>query len=323
MKKLKRKHKILIIIGSILIILCTSAAIFSYEIGKLGGQGLLFFNEGNDTKNNSLKELENWNFDLEGFLSTYEEIPKTVTASDGVEIPVTAFYADGTQDNDTAILIHGQGGDHVFVYPLAEMYLENGWNVITYDQRSSTASKSPYLTFGHFEKLDVEALAADCRLNAPGKMTAVHGQSMGAATAGLFAGMDNAENLVDVIIMDSPYDNMKNMFLGVWHQMDMSSQIPDSYVTACIDWYLKQNYGFVLGDVDVVKAQEKNTIPTLVIGSSNDNVCPIDMSKQIFDTIKTENKQFYSTNSKHIQSYLDEPLEYEKRVMEFIDSYKK
>lgn len=318
----KKKIIILTTLSALLIILAAGAGIFSYQVGKQVAMGLLYFNENNDTKNNSLMELENWNFDLEGFRSTYEEISRTVTASDGTQIPVTQFYAKGNPDNHTVILIHGQGGDHVFCYPLAELYLKNGWNVITYDQRSSGDSQNPYLTFGHFEKLDVEALAKDCKDNAPGKMVVIHGQSMGAATAGLFAGMDTASGLADIIIMDSPYDSMETMFLGVWHQMDTGG-VPDSYVTACGDWYLRKNYGFVFDDVDVVTAQKNNRIPTLVIGSTNDKVCPIEMAKEIYETIPGNEKEFYTTDSEHIESYLDTPLEYEKTIFDFIHLYEK
>ena len=88
----------------------------------------------------------------------------------------------------------------------------------------------------------------------------VHGQSMGAAATGLFASSKYASQ-VDAVIMDSPFESMEEMFLGVWREMDGVEDIPESYAVACGDWYLKQFYGFGFEDTNVLEKMKNLYFP--------------------------------------------------------------
>ena len=73
-------------------------------------------------------------------------------------IPADYIYAlgeEGDKNNPTVILVHGLGGNRYTNYPLAEMFLQKGYNVLTYDQRSSNENTAQYTTFGYWEKYDL------------------------------------------------------------------------------------------------------------------------------------------------------------------------
>ena len=154
-KVLKRLVKILIFIVLILVI---GFLAFSYYIGKQVAVNLVMQNEGLDTKANSVKQLEEWGYDYKSFQSLYKGKNIILVSEGGNEVPVTFFSIDGNYDRDTVILIHGAGGDHTSMYPIAEFYLENNWNVAAIDQRASGDSKNTLVTFGHFEKNDIVPL---------------------------------------------------------------------------------------------------------------------------------------------------------------------
>ena len=65
---MKKWKKVLLIVGITVasLILCATVAL-SLFVGKMAAEGLLYMNEGNDTKQNSIDQLAVWGFDLEAF----------------------------------------------------------------------------------------------------------------------------------------------------------------------------------------------------------------------------------------------------------------
>lgn len=315
---MKKWKKIVLIIAALTVVLLTAAAgIMSYFIGKSVAFGIVYQNEGVDTEENSIKHLEKAGFSLESFENTYKPEAVSFEAEDSNKVYAQYIKADGNADNNTAILLHGLGGDNKSMYPVAEIYLKNGWNVISVDQRASGKSESEFISFGYFERLDVRAAVRFAKQYTDKKI-AVHGQSMGAATAGLYAADCSDDVKADYIIMDSPYDSMKSMFLGVWHEMPESEGTPDGYVIACGDWYLKHKFGFTFDDADIVKKSADILIPTLIIQGTKDEMTVESMGDEVYKSIGSEIKEIWKVDSDHIMSVLDFPEEYEETIMKFL-----
>lgn len=315
------KKKIMKIIGittlAIFLLLCIGAIALSIFTGKQVAEGLVFFNKGNDTKANSVNQLNEWGYDLAQFEKTYTPAALEIEAADGNKIP--AFLFSKETNTDTVILVHGFGGDHVSVYPVAQMYLENDWNVITFDARGAGDSTDEKTSFGYYEIEDIRALASYAASTLHSERIIVHGQSMGAAATGLFASSEYA-SLVDAVIMDSPFESMEKMFLGVWHEMEGTEDIPDDYVIACGDWYLKHFYGFSFKDTDVMEKMKENETKTLIIGSTQDNLISVDKTTEMFHNIKSEKKEICYFDCPHIKGIYDFPSEYADAVFSFINN---
>lgn len=315
-KKTKKRIKIAVgMIAALMIAGCAGGSIF---VGKLVADGLLYQNKGNDTKGNSIKQLEEWNYDLDHFKEQYGGLASeiNVEAEDGNEVPAEVFQTG--ENSHTVILVHGHGGDHVFNYMLAEMYLSGKWNVITYDQRGAGDNPDDKVTFGYAEKLDVKALVDYAKEKMNSDKIVVHGQSMGAATAGLYAATEHAEKNVDAVVLDSVFDNMKNMFLGVWRGMDTEG-IPEDYVVACGDWYLRQFYGFGFEDADVEESMKENHVKTLMLQMEQDDVISAEKAAEMFDNIASEEKEIKWFDCGHIEGIYKYPEEYKEAVFSFLD----
>ncbi|MGM0216742.1 alpha/beta hydrolase [Enterococcus sp. AZ109] len=319
MKKLIQKK--LFIGGCILLgIIAITGIGASYYFGKMVVDGLFYQNEGNDTQNNSIVLLAEWGYDLEGFNTKYAGKDLRLEAEDGNHFPVTFLSTNGNQDKDTAILIHGAGGDHVFVAPLAEMYLKNGWNVLTFDMRGHGDNESPLVTFGYLEQLDVRAIVDYAKKVTNNKQVVVHGQSMGGATAGMYAATDHAIKHADAIIMDSPVHSMEDMFIGVWQEMEDTEGIPLPYIIACWNLYMKINYGFTFKDVEITQHQKYNEVKTLVINSSQDKLCLPENVTALYDNVAAADKKLVTIDSEHIKGILDHKEDYEAAVMQFLSN---
>lgn len=321
-KKKCNKKKILgITLISVLLVLVIAGFGASYYFGYQVGQGLLYQNEGKDTRDNSIKQLDLWKYDCveyapDNFEQNNHGKRISVTAKDGTTVYGTHFILTDNKDKDTVILVHGAGGDRVCMEPITKMYLEHGWNVITFDQRASGISENKKVTFGIFEKYDIQALVDYAKESTTNKKIIVHGQSMGAVTTGLYGTTKHAQKNVDAIIMDSPFDSMENMFLDVWHDMEDSKGIPDDYIIWCGDWYLSWNEKFKFDDGNLVKQANKIKVKTLLIKSLQDELAP--MSDDIYEALGTQDKTLWEVNAKHVEGYVVYPEEYTKAVMEFL-----
>lgn len=327
MKQKKWKKRVLIVLMAFVVLLLTALIAISIYTGKMVAEGLLYQNEGNDTKGNSVKQLELWGYDLEQFQNTYVGKDFTLTASDGAVIPVTYFETDAECKEESlskpvAILIHGAGGDRVFLAPLAEVYLQNGWNVLTFDQRGSGDHSDRKVSFGYFEALDVERLVTYAKDDLKADCVVVHGQSMGGATAALYAVTDHAKANADAVVLDSPVDSMERMFRGVYADMEGSDAIPVDYCVSCGDLYLRLFYHFSFADADVIKQMKRNDVKTLVILSEQDKLCTPEYVEQIYENIASKDKALVRVNSEHIKGVFDDPQGYISQVLAFVENVK-
>ena len=346
-KKRRNWKKILLITLSSIVVLIAVAGIgMSLFIGQQVAYGLLYMNEGNDTKGNSIKQLEKWGYDLEAFQQTYAGEDFTLESTDGVTVPVTYYPAVATTTQQSAgtpeqtntpklpeqpdnaddakkpvvILVHGAGGDRVSVAPLAELYLEQGYHVLAYDQRGHGDNSDDKVSFGYFEARDVECLVDYATDVLGADKIFVHGQSMGGATVALYATTEHAREHVDSVILDAPVDSMEHMFRGVWAEMEGTEGIPTDYVVACGDLYLRLFYGFSFDDANTIARMKDNQVKTLVILCEKDKTCLPEYMEQLYNNIGTDNKALLRVDSAHIEGAIDDPEGFIRGVLDFIEN---
>jgi len=320
---MKKSVKILGIIGIILLtLLLLSIVGMSIFTGQsmLDGAMKMFSNE--DTKENSLNYLKNDGFDIEKDFAAYVDNIKKVTIPSSKHqhtIPADYITVNGSEDNNTVILVHGLGGDRRTTYPIAKMFLEHGFNIVAYDQRNSGDNLAEYNTFGYLESDDLEDCVDFVRTKvSPDKRVGVLGISMGGATAGFYSGKQHASDNIDFVILDSPISNMEYMIETGTSEMDIG--IPLSYLMFCGNWATKIKLGFFYKDMNVPKTVAGSTVPTLIIYSKEDDVTPYFMAEDIYNAIPHNKKYLYTLeNGKHATAFDIDKSKYTKEVMNFID----
>lgn len=312
---MKKRTKVICIIFIIVFILFVG---MSYFIGNQIFMASTQLVTCEDTANVQDGFWDKYNIDYENFCNTYMieklEIDSTF---DSHKIPADYIYAlgkEGEKDNQTVILVHGLGGNRYSSYPLAEMFLEKGYNVVAYDQRSSNENAAQYTTFGYWEKYDLTDYIDYVREQAPEQEIGVWGTSFGGATAGLAMGNKDIENKIDFLILDCPVSNMKWMIEEELRKMDVG--LPISYMTLCGNVINKIKLGFYYEDANVCNAIKDIEIPVLIINSQMDTVTPQFMGQDIYDAISREdNKEIWTVkDSAHAEMWLDHNEEYRERA---------
>ena len=311
-----KKNKIIKGLGITLGVIAFIGIAGSVAMGGYIADRILHQNEGKDTHDNSIKQLEVWGYDTEKFMNTYEGTDIKVTAEDGNTVPAT--YFDNGSDN-LVILVHGAGGDRVSIYPLAEEYIKDGFDVIAIDQRGCGENADDRVTFGINEALDIKAMVKFAREEIKAGKVIVHGQSMGAETVAVYASnvMPGTVEAADAVILDSPVPGMELMLKETFGDGNTESFMA-KYLTGTSKAFMKAVNGIDYDDADTINVVKNDKIPTMVIVSDKDKVCLPDQVTQIYDNIACENKAIYHADSAHIEGVIDDPEGYMSSVENFL-----
>ena len=312
-----KKNKIIKGLGITLGVIAILGVAGSIAMGGYVADQILHQNKENDTKDNSIKQLEVWGYDTEKFMNTHTGINISATAEDGNTVPATYF------DNDSdkcVILVHGAGGDRVSTYPLAEQYIEDGFDVIAIDQRGCGENPDDKVTFGINEELDVKAMVKYAREELGADKVIVHGQSMGAQTTAIYASnvTPGTVEAADAVICDSPVPGMELILREMFGDGDTDSFLAN-YLTGTSKAFMKVVKGIDYDDADTIKVVKNDSIPTMIIVSDKDEVCLPDQVVQIYDNIACENKAIYHADSAHIEGIIDDPDGYMDSVESFLN----
>ncbi len=257
-------------------------------------------------------------FSIEHFMDTWEAsiIEYKIDSQAGYSIPIYYICPQGTYENKTIILVHWHEGNHAAMYPIAEIFLEQGWNVVIHDQRAHGKNTATTVTFGYLESLDLEQVVDFVKGKAKQQIIGALGQSMGASTVAYYSGSEHANKYLDFAIIDSPFSGMYHEIK--WQIMNAKIPLPSKALTSLGSFFCKLIYGYSFSDVDIVEQARTNRIPTLLMHSKSDQKCPYYMSEEIFKAIPHESKKLITyENSYHLFAFWEEQDRYTTEVFAF------
>ena len=185
--------------------------------------------------------------------------------------------------------------------------------------QAETASAHILWHFGIFEKLDVEAMVTYARESLGNSKVIVHGQSMGAQTAVLYAAnvTPGTKGAADAVICDSPVPGMELVLKEMFGDGDTKSFVA-TYLTRTSRIFMKLVYGIDYDDGDTIEKASGISIPTLIICSDKDEVCLPDQVSEVYGNIACKDKAFLHFDSAHIEGVIDDPEGYMDGVEKFL-----
>ena len=313
--QINRKAKIIIstFFTAIIIIVCLIGFMIAYIPSKM-----------QEKHTNDIVDLyfQDTGFNINSFNEDWQEqIQEFQIISDlGHSIPTYYIRQSKGYDNKTVILVHWHESNHVAMYPIAEVFLENGWNVVMYDQRAHGKNAAETVTFGYLESRDLAQVVSFTKDKCSNHVVGVLGQSMGASTISYYLGSEEAAENLSFAVIDCPYSGMYDEIS--WEISKGKAPVITNGLTLLGSTFCKALYGYSFDDVDIVEQIKNSNTPTLLMHSKIDQKCPFYMSENIFNAIPHNKKSFVIyENSDHLFSFWDEPERYAEETFSFLEIF--
>lgn len=300
---------ILVIITAVTVVFVTGYIVFSNTSQFVSNDTAYF--------ESSMEYFKERGFDYSGLLQAYNVEKVELTSSyDGHTIPAELIYAN-SKNNDTVILIHGLGGNRIEILPFASIFLEHGYNVLSYDQRSAGENFAPYTTLGYLESYDTADYVTylDDIIDRDKKIH-IWGTSAGAATAGMAVSRGIVEDRVASLILDCPISSNDDM--ARLSMSGMNIGIPLDFLMFSADIYYQFALGFFYSNASAEECLKNSALPVLILASKADETAPYFMAEKIHAAASGSTLAFVE-DSAHGRLFCDYPGWYEEQILLFLN----
>ncbi len=220
------------------------------------------------------------------------------------------------QAKKTAIIIHGITASIWSSIKYGRIFYNRGYNVLVYDHRNHGLSGGDFTSLGVFEKMDGKRMV-EYAIELDGKDITIglHGESMGASTALMVAGVAPE---VDFVVEDcgfsTAFDELK-VRLKEEHRLPA---FPFLYIANKMTMKM---YGFDFKKESPLKSVKNLQIPILFMHGGDDHYVPTDMVNDLYNAKEDKKMIKVFPGSGHASSYVDHTHDYIETVHEFMEQY--
>lgn len=227
--------------------------------------------------------------------------------------PIKAIFLEPHTTDRYVIICHGVTENKVNSFKYARLFERLGFNSVVYDHRRHGESGGKTTSFGHYEKMDLQAVVRALKLHAgPALFFGIHGESMGAATTLLYAGMEDS---ADFYISDCAYSDISEQIL---HVMRTTTPIRTTLALRLANVFLKLRDGYSITTVSPREVVKNIVKPVLFIHSVNDEFVLPKMTKELFKMKQGAKQLKLFEVGEHAQSFNKNPEEYEETIADFL-----
>ncbi|XQY90489.1 alpha/beta hydrolase [Metabacillus sp. HB246100] len=281
--------------------------------------GFFFSNKMMYIKKKSDQELMDRDTDLGLFQkSNYDKLEKkefTIPSRFGYDIK--GLLVAPHQTNRYIIICHGVTVNKLNSVKYMNLFLEKGFNVVIYDHRRHGDSGGKTTSYGHYEKYDLQSVVHWVKKQVGESLSlGIHGESMGAVTTLLYAGM--VEDAADFYIADCPFTDLEAQLA---YRLKVEFKLPSYFVLPIAKPFIKLRDHYSLHEVSPFKAVQTIRKPVLFIHSKEDDYIPFDMTSMLYEKKKGPKKLFLAEKGAHAMSYAKNREEYSKAIDEFLAEF--
>lgn len=237
-----------------------------------------------------------------------------ITSRDGLKL-YGKFFPCGDSEK-TVICFHGYTSEGVNDYStLAKFYLKNGFNLLLVDQRAHGQSEGTYIGFGCLDRFDakdwidyvVRRQGENCRI-------LLHGDSMGAATVLMTAGLELPPQ-IKAVVSDCAFTSAWDVFSAVLKNM---YHLPAFPIMQIANKMVKKRAGYELDECNARNEVGRTRLPILFIHGKEDTFVPCSMVYDLYHACRSEKKLVVIEGAGHVESCYKNPEKYEEAVRSFI-----
>jgi uncharacterized protein len=230
---------------------------------------------------------------------------------------IKAILVEPHPSNHYIIFSHGVTENKLNSIKYMNLFLKRGFNAILYDHRRHGETGGKTTSFGHYEKFDLKAIV-DWLKNEKGSdlELGIHGESMGAATMLLYAGM--LEDGADFYIADCPFSDLKEQLK---YRIKKEIKLPAVLFVSIADLLLRIRDKYSIHNVSPIAVIENIHHPILFIHSQEDDFILPSMTEDLFKQKKGPKMLYLASNGLHAQSFNKNRKDYENAIDEFLQKY--
>lgn len=248
----------------------------------------------------------------------FEKLPKQdIAIPSPFGYTIKAQLVEPHQSSRYIIFAHGVTETKINSIKYMNLFLERGFNALIYDHRRHGESGGKTTSFGYYEKFDLKTIVDWLKKEkGPGLELGIHGESMGAATMLLYAGM--LEDGADFYIADCPFSDFNEQ---VAYLLKKDFKIPPKLLLPIADIILRLRDKYSIRHVSPISVIENIKHPILFIHSQQDDFILPTMSRELYEQTKGPKMLYLAANGRHAQSFNENRADYERVIDEFLQKY--
>ena len=235
---------------------------------------------------------------------------------------LTGTFIPNQQTTDkTLIFLHGFSESRLAGLSYLNIYLNAGYNLLLVDSRAHGESGGQSVTWGVYEKHDVDQWVDWLRHRFPKGTIGMHGISMGAATALLHAGLNEANKRVSFYIADSAYSDLESLLADQMSQrLQLPGNIPPQVLLPYANAVTYLRARFTFGAASPLRVVQQVTTPVLYIHGEADRLVPASMSQQLYSMTTGQRQIQLVPRADHVSSISTDRSRYRTVVQGFARS---
>jgi uncharacterized protein len=235
------------------------------------------------------------------------------------DCPLSAILLRPEKSNGKIILIcHGIRHDKRSGIRFVQYLLKDGYTLMLMDFRNHGESGGRITTYGYHEKEDLRAAVRYLRSQGLSGSLGVLGASMGAAVAlQAAAGFED----IQALVLDSPFASLEEIAfeqtIGVTKLPRFALYLPMQL--ACL--WIRFVENFPISEVSPLLSARSVKCPIFLIHGDADSKIGAHHSRQIFEIASDPKELWICDGAGHLGTYLKDPQEYQKRVLNFFQQH--
>lgn len=290
-----------------------SSLLFFFSIGLYISSRLMHIKK-KDEQLILKREMQSGRFDSDKFSALPKREIK-ITSPFGYAIH--ALLVEPYETTRYVIIAHGVTENKFNSVKYMNLFLERGYNALIYDHRRHGESGGKTTSYGYYEKFDLKAVVDWLKKEkGPTLSLGIHGESMGASTMLLYAGM--LEDSADFYIADCPFSDFKEQLR---YRLKKEIKLPPALFVSITDFFLRLRDQYSLAEISPISVIKKIKKPILFIHSEKDDFILPAMTKELYEQKEGPKMLYLAKNGLHAQSLNENSLDYEKAIDEFLHTY--
>lgn len=236
---------------------------------------------------------------------------QTVALTTRAGAAVEGWLVPGT-GKGVVLLLHGIRGDRSYMTARAGFLNKEGYSVLMIDLPGHGASRSSAMTFGLRESDAVEAALQWLRRQYPQQRLGVIGFSLGAAS---FVLCEQCPH-VDAAVLEAMYPTIEE---AVDARLRMRLGALAEPLSRILLWQLPLRLDIQPEQLRPIERMPALSMPLLVIAGDLDQHTPIAQTRRIYAAASGHKELWEVHGAAHVDLHGYAPVEYEKRIKEFLD----